>query len=878
MPFNVGKSIFSKLWFPAAVIVFATVQTFGMEYVRNRPFLSPVEKADTVIYTNEKTFTKFRSAAERAKEQDSTFLDLSDAAEDTLPRLTARDTIHAPDSLKETDPFRYKYYVALLDSLTHVQVRDSLKAAGDTLDWPRLDSLYYADSTTRARAKFLAWYNSLDKKARKNYDFEQKMKLRQRQMDSILAVKDSLQYIKDSIVEYTPRILSTYALPDSMQYKRIITWNRDNLFAGVKLKQLDTSFNYYFNDYPFMREDVGASYLGIVGSAVQQYDFFRRTSREGISFYAPYEVYSFSPGTLPMYNTKTPYTELAYWGTLFANTEQEESDIHILTTQNILPELNMMLRYDRFGANGMLENEDVDNRTFAASLNWLGKKYAAHGGYIYNKMAKSENGGLIDSFWIRDTTVGPREIAVHLTDASTLIKKNTLFLDQTYRIPFTFIKDLIHRKDSTYVPASRDSLDTDVTTAFIGHSSEYSVYRKTYADNIGAGDSQAREFYHNNFYLNPTVSADSIRVMKFENRIFAKLQPWSSDAVVSSINAGIGDRILNHYLFQPSGWISPVKNTVWNSLYLYGGAGGNFRQFLSWNAEGYFTFLGEEAGDTGLSADANMNFFPFRRHRKSPLSLNLHFETTLDEPDFYEQHYFSNHYRWENQFSKKSTTKVEGSVRIPHWDMEVSAGYSLLSGNIYYDTLGVVRQNSTPMSVAKLGVMKNFQLWKFHFDNRALLQVSSNEDVMPLPQAALNLKWYIQLHVMNPAKTFDALKIQLGVNGLYTTRWHAPAYNPAVGAFHNQNSELIGGCPYFDVFANLQWKRACIFVKLLNAGMGWPMEHADYFSARGYIRSQRAFKFGIYWPFYMQTKKATTMSSHASSMGGGGGRSGGRGR
>ena len=94
----------------------------------------------------------------------------------------------------------------------------------------------------------------------------------------------------------------------------------------------------------------------------------------------------------------------------------------------------------------MLENEKVDNRTFMAAVNHLGKKYQMHGGYIYNKMSKGENGGIVDNFWIRDTTVGSREIDVRLKDASTLIKKNTVFLDQTYRIPFNFIQKMKDRK------------------------------------------------------------------------------------------------------------------------------------------------------------------------------------------------------------------------------------------------------------------------------------------------------------------------------------------------------------------------------------------------------------------------------------------------
>lgn len=57
--------------------------------------------------------------------------------------------------------------------------------------------------------------------------------------------------------------------------------------------------------------------------------------------------------------------------------------------------------------------------------------------------------------------------------------------------------------------STADTLNTDITTAFIGHSSEYSVYRKIYKDNIELSDENARNLYNNNFYLNPTASSDS---------------------------------------------------------------------------------------------------------------------------------------------------------------------------------------------------------------------------------------------------------------------------------------------------------------------------------------------------------------------------------
>lgn len=66
----------------------------------------------------------------------------------------------------------------------------------------------------------------MDKAARKKYDFEQKMKVRQHKIDSMLSAKDSLIAIRDSIRENTPRILETFAVPDSMFYKRILTWKK----------------------------------------------------------------------------------------------------------------------------------------------------------------------------------------------------------------------------------------------------------------------------------------------------------------------------------------------------------------------------------------------------------------------------------------------------------------------------------------------------------------------------------------------------------------------------------------------------------------------------------------------------------------------------
>ena len=902
------KNLLSKIWIPALLIGIAAVQSFGIDAARTGRLRSIADSLQQARSTDS-SIIRESVDTEAMKASDSVVFIHSNpgiaavigsisAKVDSVNALTARDTIIPPDSLRLTDTLRYRYYVELKDTPTRLQTRDSLIEAGDSIQLHLLDSLYTKDSTDIAIRDSLAWFGSLSRKEQKKVIKEQQLPILMARADSILNRRDSILAARDSVIAATPRILETFAVPDSMQYKRLITWTHDMYFNNIELHEQDTTYNYHFNDYPFYKEDVNVSYLGVIGSPVQTYDYFKREEEENVVFYSPYRIYNYSPDNLPMFNTKTPYTELAYWGTLFANQEKEESDIKILTTQNILPELNVTLEYHRYGGNGMLKREDVDNRTFVASTNYMGKRYLMHAGYIYNKIEKSENGGIVDNTWIRDTTVDVREVDVHLQNASNTVKKNTVFLDQTYRIPFNFINNIGKKKEMKAEQARRDSImasgdstaiseylemeqerlaleasaeeadtvDRDITTAFIGHSSEYSVFTKMYTDEIDSGESgqYGRDLYNNRFYLNPTSTADSQRVMKFENRLFIRLQPWSDDGVVSKLDVGIGDKLLHYYDFsRTQNYLSKGTNVVRNSAYLYAGAQGQIKKFMKWDAMGRYTFLGAEINDFMVDANLGFNIFPFRKARKSPVSFNAHFNTSLKEPDWYQQHYLSNHYRWDNSFGKISETRIEASAAIPHWKLKATFGYALLSNNIYYDTEGIVRQNATPMSVMTASLSKNFRLWKFHFDHQALFQLSSNTDVLPLPTLALNFRYYFQFDVVK-----KVMQMQIGANAWYTTRWYAPAYSPALGLFHNQTEERYGNSPYIDAFVNIQWKRACIFVKLVNAGMGWPERSVDYFGAHHYIRPQRAIRFGIFWPFYIQSGKNASVGGASAGEGG----------
>ena len=880
------KNLWSEIIVPAVIAGLTVVGTVGVESSRAvRPDVHVRVLREVRLDTLRKdTIPQDTLRKADAAKKDTVLKDLSDDSfdffgvtvkdADTVPRIYARDTMKVPESLRTTDPFLYRWYVATKDSLTHRIVIDSLKAAGDSLDWPRIDSLYRADSLAVAKEKFDRWYAGLSKAERKRYDYERRLPAILHRQDSIRHRKDSIKNRRDSILENTPRILETAWLPDSLYYKRLVSWKHDPYFNRVEPFEWDTTFNHHFHDYPYLKEDIGGTFLGMTGSAVQTYNFFKREDpRSTVSYYAPYESWTYTPSTIPMFNTKTPYTELAYYGNLLNSETTSNDDIRIFTTQNIFPSLNVALEYKTYGGAGILKNQKARNKTGYATANWLGKKYLAHGGIIWNSINRVENGGVYNITDVRDTILQDiREVEVFLTSATNKYKKRTVFFDQSVRLPLSFIEDIKHRGDTNYV--RKDTLDKDLTSVFLGTSSEWTVYDKLYSDAVNKSDAAGRAFYNDKFYINPSKSADSLHTMRLDNRVFLRFQPWHEDAVVSKVEGGVGDRYQSHYNLQPGSYLYKPEPVKWNTAYTYAGAEGRLGRYFEWDALGELDFAGHDAGDFFLRGNAKLNVFPFRRDSLSPISLTARFETSLKEPDFYEQHMYANHFMWDNDFSKTSTTKIQGSLDFPKWKIYASAGYALLANNIYYDSLGVIRQNPEAMSVLTAALRKDFHLGILRLENSALFQISSKEDVLPLPKLAVNLRWYLQFPVVSE----DVLKMQIGADVRYNTKWYAPGFNPVSGTFYNQKEQEYGETPYIDAFMNLQWKQACIFLKMENVGMGWPTRKHDYFSAHRYIHPPRIFKFGITWPFYPTLGTNRKMSDRASSSLGTGGNGGGGGR
>jgi hypothetical protein len=642
-------------------------------------------------------------------------------------------------------------------------------------------------------------------------------------------VRDSIKAVNDSIRWSKPRIMDTYIVPDSLQGKRIITWTHDNYLNNISFRNPDTTFNENFYDYPFYKKDPGVTYLGISGSPTVSHNYFSKEKLRDFEMYEPWLVYSNTPDNLPFYNTKTPYTELAYWGTLFANRDKEETNIKFMHTQNLSPELNINVSYKRFGSKGLLNRESTDNRTFAVSSNYLGRRYVMHAGYIFQGVKREENGGVADEKMVLDTTYDdPKELSIILSQADNRLKRNTLFLTHSYGIPVRLSK--------------KDTLNYgEGTTTYFGHSFEYSTYFKKYTDEISESDSLARALYNNMFLISPTTTFDSSRVSVLENKAFIRIQPWAKDAIVSKLDGGIGHKVLSIYSFRPEFYSSGAKNSVYNNVYIYFGAAGNFRKYFRWDAIAKYDLTGYYANNFSLDAKAGVSLYPV----EGGVHINARMQIENRRPGWFSNQYYSNHYAWNNNFDNITETRFEGHLDIPRFKLSAFAGYAIINNPVYHGIQGIAAQHNDVINILSAYLKKDFKLGFLHLDNRVLFQMTSNSEVIPLPLLSANLRYYMQFELVK-----NVLTAQIGADATFNTRYYAPAYSPALGIFHNQNNREIGNYPYIDAFVNLQWKRTAIFVKYINATQGWP--DSGYFSAYRYIRPVSAIKFGIYWPFYVK--------------------------
>ena len=629
--------------------------------------------------------------------------------------------------------------------------------------------------------------------------------------------------------------LESYFFSDSLRGERFIHWNISTKTNNINLLPIDTLLDDFQSDYLFLKKDVGDAYLGPLGGASVPLNFFRRPDSRNFNFVDGYYAYLFTPENAPFYNTKEPITRLGYISG--GQKKMMEENLNVVHAQQISPSLGFNVTYNNQNTRGIYNWQRSKVKDLSMGVSYTGKRYTLHAGYIFNSISRRENGGLVNDWDITDTVhESSLNIPMRLTDAENEARNNTFYLVHSLGVP------LVRILPEDFSIAGKPSF-------YIGHALTWEKWGKKYTDTRQGtiydvyekqGEKLSTEEFYTNWYINPNYTNDTIAESLLSNRIFLQLQPWSRESLVAVVDAGIGLDVHSYYHFRMDDYLTGFRKHNEEEFYVYGAAQGKFKKYFDWNADLRFVPLGYRSGDIEAGGDVSLSLYIKDR----PITLSGAFDFYNRTPSYWSQSYFSNHFAWSNSFAKENESRLEITLRAPHWKAEAGLYQSILGNRVYYDAAALPQQASDVVSVSGAYLRKDFALGKFHFNHRVMLQWSTDQKVVAVPLASAYLSYYWEGEAVP-----DVLTLKIGLDGWWNTKYYAPGYNPATMQFYNQREQEIGEYPMINAFVAAQWKRARLILQYQHANQDL-FDTRAFFNIPHYPLNMRVLKFGISWNFY----------------------------
>ena len=276
---------------------------------------------------------------------------------------------------------------------------------------------------------------------------------------------------------------------------------------------------------------------------------------------------------------------------------------------------------------------------------------------------------------------------------------------------------------------------------------------------------------------------------------------------------------------------------------------------LHYGVLGEVWVLGEDVGQVKVDANVDLNFRFLGDTVRLAASGFFH---TLN-PTFYQRHYHSRHFWWDNDnMTKVIHSRAEGVFAYDKTHTTLRVAFDEIKNYTYFamgykigddfartaNTLNV-KQEGGAISLLTVGLQQDFKLGPLHWENVVTFQKSSNQDVLPVPDFNIYTNLYLRFKIAR------VLKCDFGADARFFTSYYAPDYSPALGQYCVQTGDSrtkIGNYPLLNVYANFHLKQARFFVMMshVNSGSG----NRSYFYAPHYPLNQSVLRFGVSWNFF----------------------------
>ena len=608
------------------------------------------------------------------------------------------------------------------------------------------------------------------------------------------------------------------------------------------------------------------NYLGNLGSPRMSRIFFDRKEESQFFFTDPYDQSVLRPEDVTFTNTFSPYTNLTYYKSFQNRNSEERFKSYFAINAN--KRLGFGFYIDYLYGRGMYNNQSTAFFNGGLFASYRGDKYDMH--FIFNNdnLKMRENGGIADDRYITDPLgMAEGKKQYQSTDIPTVLNKvwnhNTsyhAFLTHRYNLGFYKDKEKTDSLASDKLSIANDSIEAErefvPVTSFI-HTLELDFNGRKY---ITQDDAQNRQYFEHTYFGNDSI--DQNRRTSVRNTFGISLREgfnkWAKAGLTVFLTHEYRDFTLPDSTDIPNQRV--IKHYKENVVYVGGELLKEQGKLLHYKVLGEYAVAGEDAGQFRLEGNGDLNINLLGDSVR--LDVNAYIKNL--NPVFYYRNFHSKHYWWDNSdLSKIMRTRVEGKLNFNRLGTTLRAGVENIKNYTYLANTSVpvtnsngeiisfknnaaVRQHSGNIQVFTAMLQQKLKLGIFHLDGEVAYQKSSEPSILPLPELSAYGNLYLHAGLVK-----NVLKVSLGADVRYFTKYNAPDYSPVIGQFYLQNPEntvAIGGCPMVNVYANLHWKRTRIFVMMYNVNQN--TGNSRYFLAPHYPISPRLLKLGISWNFF----------------------------
>jgi hypothetical protein len=642
---------------------------------------------------------------------------------------------------------------------------------------------------------------------------------------------DTLQVPDTTRQTLNATIYNLQSAPAIDTTRKINYWNITQRTGEIIPARPDTFLTDYFNRTSVEGQGVSMAYLGNLGLPAESRVFFERADRSQFLFVDVFSIYRRTASNYPFINTKIPHSNVAYQRA--GGRLMREERFRALLNSNFGKKLNVGVDVDYLYARGFYQSQSAKHLDWVFFGNYLSDRHQVHLFVNPANYTNAENGGIEDDNYISHPDyvdaegIPSRDIRTRLSDGTNQVwnhqKGMQVYLNYHYNLGF--------ERQTQFIDEEGDTIKQFVPVSSVIYTFDYQNNKKSFY-----GDStQIADYYQDKtdaFAQNNIIGInDSTAYYSVGNTVALSLREGFSSWAKFDLTAFLTHDFRSFILLNESAQWNKQNQS---SIYVGGELAKRTGKILRYHAQGSLGILGDNLGDMNLSGTVETRI-PLWGDTAS-IQANAYLKNLA--PTYYENHYHSRYFWWDNDFGKIKKVHIGGKITIPHTKTAFSLGVENLTNYIYFGNDGLPKQTGENIQIIAARLDQNFQFKALHWDNQMVYQLSSKQELLPLPAFAAYSSLYVQF------KIAKVLTVQMGTNAHYWTKYYAPGYEPATQQFKLQNEVKVGNYPLMSAFLNCHLKQTRFFLEYYNAS-AMIFSPPEYFSLSHYPVNPMVLRLGL---------------------------------